>query len=339
MKKILLFLSLLGCFGFSQNAECSAPEGAESGWLSGLYSSAAVGVAYGCRMGLETVKIASDRLLGDREKITGVVDVALKAGRESLRVLGDRERVAVVVDVAQDLLRRSVTRQAELVKKAHKLASDNPGKTLLVSGAAIAFALWKCSYPLHSAAYKGHLETVKLLLASGYGVNTYDEHGKTPLMRALLNGHFEVARLLIARGADVNSDLHRASYFRNVVLVRRLIEVGAEVNSIIYGRTPLYKAISIGSVQVAALLIEKGANVNERFYGKTLLHIAVLANSDQAVCLLLSNHADILALDSDDRTAAQIARYRGNECLARRIECWVSGPDGGEPEPTGVVAV
>lgn len=61
--------------------------------------------------------------------------------------------------------------------------------------------------PLRNAAAKGHLEIVKLLLASGADPNLPEE-GIAPrghaLYSAVYNGHYEIAKLLLERGAFPN---------------------------------------------------------------------------------------------------------------------------------------
>lgn len=58
--------------------------------------------------------------------------------------------------------------------------------------------------PLHYAAEGQHLEVMKLLLASGAGVNAHDERviGNTPLGEVAGSCSFGVAKLLIDSGAD-----------------------------------------------------------------------------------------------------------------------------------------
>ena len=60
---------------------------------------------------------------------------------------------------------------------------------------------------LHLAAENGHLEVVRLLLATGKAeVDSKDKYGRTPLSWAAENGHLEVVRLLLATGkAKVDS--------------------------------------------------------------------------------------------------------------------------------------
>ncbi|MBR2145314.1 MAG: ankyrin repeat domain-containing protein, partial [Akkermansia sp.] len=60
--------------------------------------------------------------------------------------------------------------------------------------------------PLYQAAWDGHAEVVKLLLAApGIDVNKANKYGSTPLYWAARFGHAEVVKLLLAvPGIDVN---------------------------------------------------------------------------------------------------------------------------------------
>jgi ankyrin repeat protein len=58
---------------------------------------------------------------------------------------------------------------------------------------------------LHFAAQDGDVVEVSRLLNEGHSPNVFDELGKTPLHYAAARGHLEVMRLLLASGADVNA--------------------------------------------------------------------------------------------------------------------------------------
>lgn len=58
--------------------------------------------------------------------------------------------------------------------------------------------------PLHWAAFKGRIKSLKLLLEHGAEVDAVDDAGYTPLHCAALAGHLQIALLLIAHGSQVN---------------------------------------------------------------------------------------------------------------------------------------
>ena len=64
------------------------------------------------------------------------------------------------------------------------------------------------STPLHCAAWKGHLDTVKILLSVGAPVNVHNANrhwGTTPLHAAAHANQPAIVELLIQNGADVNA--------------------------------------------------------------------------------------------------------------------------------------
>lgn len=73
---------------------------------------------------------------------------------------------------------------------------------LIQKGAEVNRLGWT---PLHYAASKGHLDTVKLLLANKAMVNAPSPDGTSPLMMAAYAGSEEVVRALLAAGADATA--------------------------------------------------------------------------------------------------------------------------------------
>lgn len=88
------------------------------------------------------------------------------------------------------------------------------------------------------AAYKGHLEIVRLLLNKGANVNAAQMFdGGTSLMIACWNGHLEIVDELLKNGAKVNA---------------------ASTN----GTTSLMYASQAGHAEIVRLLCKNGANID-----------------------------------------------------------------------------
>jgi ankyrin repeat protein len=78
-------------------------------------------------------------------------------------------------------------------------------KLLLANGAEvnnqILGAPWKDYTPLHSAAFAGNAEVVRVLLEKGASVSAKAARGETPLSLAKSRGNAEVVKILLSVGA------------------------------------------------------------------------------------------------------------------------------------------
>lgn len=111
-------------------------------------------------------------------------------------------------------------------------------RLLVAHGADVDLGFYGCSFPLESAAGRGDLEMVRLLLELKAKVDQTLELGKeTALMAASRYGHLSVVELLLAYGAD--PDRQSSS-----------------------GYTALHNAGMGGHIAVAGLLLSHGANPN-----------------------------------------------------------------------------
>ena len=115
-----------------------------------------------------------------------------------------------------------------------------------------------------------------------------------------------------ARGGSSETQLFRAVGDTNLLLVRRLILKGADVNKAIgaCGLFPLHKAASVGDLKMIECLLDNGADVDvidKR--KKTALHHAI--GSDHSIAdLLLSRGSDVDAADDKSRTPLHISCER-----------------------------
>jgi ankyrin repeat protein len=82
--------------------------------------------------------------------------------------------------------------------------------------------------PLCSAADRGYLEIVKLLIENGGDINKSNNDGFTPLYSAAYKGHLEIVRLLIKNDADINQPSFRGDTAMDVTTnqqIKQLFQV------------------------------------------------------------------------------------------------------------------
>ncbi|XP_035398396.1 ankyrin repeat domain-containing protein 49 isoform X2 [Anser cygnoides] len=101
------------------------------------------------------------------------------------------------------------------------------------------------------AAENNRLSTVRRLLSEKLApINARDEDQYTPLHRAAYSGHLDMARELVAQGADVHAQtvdgwtpLHSACKWNNTKVASFLLQQGADINAQTNGLlTPLHIA-------------------------------------------------------------------------------------------------
>jgi hypothetical protein len=128
------------------------------------------------------------------------------------------------------------------------------------------------SHALITAAVRGDLERLRIMLASDAHVNDRDEAGITPLMAAARAGRANVVEYLLSRGADINAaapawgtPLMMASINGNTDVVRVLLAHGADVNARpkkCLQRTALWQAASTGRADIVEMLLNAGARID-----------------------------------------------------------------------------
>ena len=182
--------------------------------------------------------------------------------------------------------------------------------------------------PLHAASYKGHLDTVHLLLAYGANVNTTNKKRRTPLCSAYDGGHPDVVRMLLEHGADADAQYdeagplsHDASFNGRTDVVRLLLQHNANVNSRNGSNdTPLHQASIGGQARVAQLLLENGADVNaQNGSHRTPLSRASEKGHLEVVQVLLRHGADVHIRTDRGRTPLQVAKLNGHGGVAQLL--------------------
>jgi len=118
------------------------------------------------------------------------------------------------------------------------------------------------------AAKSGNVAKVKELLATNATlVQARDKDGSTPLHCATWKGHQETVAVLLDGGADVNAEnsnehwgttpLHAAAHANQAAIAQLLIEHGADLNARdLNGKTPMHHT-TFHKAKTVAKLLEK----------------------------------------------------------------------------------
>jgi ankyrin repeat protein len=179
--------------------------------------------------------------------------------------------------------------------------------------------------PLNLAAFKGHLNLTRELLARGADWRIGDRDNSQPIHNAAAAGRTNVIELLLSKGADIDAQdrngetaLRYASAYRKLETARWLIEHGANVNlANSQLETPLQTAALSNNLELARLLAEHGANLEAaNDYGRTpLLLVARETGSVEMAKFLLDHKANENAKDRFGDTPLNLAAWRGFESL------------------------
>jgi ankyrin repeat protein len=187
----------------------------------------------------------------------------------------------------------------------------------------------KKKWPLHEAAARGHLETVKSRIASGVDPNAKDSEGLSPIHYAAYWGHLEPGRFLLDHGADINArtkqgrtPLYLASLMGRVSLVKLLLAHKADIETPDEkGASPLFVAVWENRRDIAVILLDAGANVNvPDKRGIAPLHAAARSGRAEMVELLLARGADPNTMPSRGfGTPLHFTAFRGQIEVAENL--------------------
>jgi ankyrin repeat protein len=202
---------------------------------------------------------------------------------------------------------------------------------LLKFGADATIANKKGQLALHQACREGLgdvvsdecLATITRLAAATTNLNKKDVYGDTPLMYAAEHdGDPRVLRTLHKAGASLHevdltghTVLHIAIYFDNARAIETLVDLGAYIDQLSSGHTPLMKTFICNAHESMKLLFRLGADVTlPEPDGGTLLHVAAI-NADAASFDILASEVAVKILDPNSpnregHTASQLFREK-----------------------------
>ncbi len=157
---------------------------------------------------------------------------------------------------------------------------------------------------LSRAAMDGDMPGVERLLGENADVNGAQGDGTTALHWAAYTDDRVMVRLLIQAGADLNSEtrlgaltpLFIAAKRGNAAILRLMLEAGADANSSNAQRTtPLMLAAASGITAAVQVLVDHSADVNatESAYGQTAAMFAAALNRSDVIRLLAANGANL----------------------------------------------
>jgi len=180
-------------------------------------------------------------------------------------------------------------------------------KILEIPGVDLTVDDRKGRTPLYRACYFGNVDVAKLILETKDGaktIETRDNQGWTPLQVACSEGELKIVDLLLSPGYDAKTDVRDHK-----------------------GRTPLHSASSGGTAALIRKLLSKQQTLIDQvdLDSQTALHLAVqrlAADSDAFGVLevLIEKGAKIEAVDSDGRTALQLAGRGEGEVYKEAIK-------------------
>ena len=143
------------------------------------------------------------------------------------------------------------------------------------------------------------------LIEKGADINISEDEDRSNLSRACENGNVKIAQYFIDKGIKIRqyenkfskpSDLYFAVDSGNGELVRRLLELGANVESNIKNYNPYIRAVDGKFSEIVELFLQKGASADFDYGGGVRpIHIAVGNQDIQTVNILLKYDSNVNA--------------------------------------------
>uniref|UniRef100_A0A8C9SMH3 Ankyrin repeat domain 6b n=1 Tax=Scleropages formosus TaxID=113540 RepID=A0A8C9SMH3_SCLFO len=213
-----------------------------------------------------------------------------------------------------------------LLIASHKGQADNVVQ-LINKGAKVAVTKYGRT-ALHLAAYKGHLEVVRILLKAGCDLDIQDDGDQTALHRAAVVGNNDIISALIQEGCaldrqdkDGNTALHEVSWHGFSQSVKLLVKAGANVHAKNKaGNTALHLSCQNGHTQSSRILLLGGSRPDSKNnLGDTCLHVAARYNHVTVIRILLGTFCSVTEKNQNGDTSLHVAAALNHKKTARLL--------------------
>ncbi|XP_007889839.1 ankyrin repeat and SOCS box protein 11 [Callorhinchus milii] len=187
-------------------------------------------------------------------------------------------------------------------------------KALIAQGFSVNLITIDRITPLHEACLGGHAACVKVLLENGAKVNAITIDGITPLFNACSIGSAACVTVLLQYGAKAQLECHLTSPIHEAVrkghrdcleiLLGHGVDIDQEVPHL---GTPLYMACDFQQTECVRKLLVLGASVDTGRYMDSPLHAAARRNSAQIIHLLIDCGADTEAKNEEGKRPVELS--------------------------------
>ncbi|XP_033868430.1 ankyrin repeat and SOCS box protein 11-like isoform X1 [Acipenser ruthenus] len=187
-------------------------------------------------------------------------------------------------------------------------------KTLIAQGFNLNITTIDRVSPLHEACLGGHVACAKVLLENGANVNSVTVEGITPLYNACCSGSAACVNVLLEYGAhsqpecQLPSPVHEATKRGHRECMEILLANGVNIDQEVpHLGTPLYVACTCQKTDCVKKLLELGANVDLGRLQDTPLHAAARKTSTKIVDLLIDYGADVKCRNVEGKRPVELA--------------------------------
>jgi len=112
---------------------------------------------------------------------------------------------------------------------------------------------------------------------------------------------------------DSITPLYAAFMYKNIPLVKLLLEYGADIDEQVQNNdTPLHLASKLGNVEIVLHLLQEGAEITINDKGYTPLHDACISGNMEIVKLLVNAGTGLKIRNEDGNRAQDIAKIHGH---------------------------